>query len=347
MSTYPPPNCDASYQQHLITSLHNLPTDHDVIITGDFNSPDNCWYSLSAQQPFSKELCDLFFSLNLQQLVNSPSHMCGNTLDIVATNSPDTLHNVKVDDQNKFCISDHDVITFDVATRAMPIRSTETRRVKLYSRADFLSLDNSIADNLNLSSLQILPTTTDSLWTSIKSAIMPACQLHAPQITISSKQLPKWFNSETRHLLKQIHTLKRSEKRRSTMTKLQKISRMKNELTSELITAQLCYEDHLIQCFSSKPKKLFRYLQSVSVSKHSTSHLVVNSSPVTDPIKQAKRFKDYFHSTFTSSNYQLPDTSNLPAPISQLNTITVKSEETYRCLIELDPTKAKPLVLHD
>ena len=201
-SVYIPPNCDASYQQHLITSLHNLPSDHDVIITGDFNSPDICWYSLSAQQPFSKELCDLFFSLNLQQLVNSPTHMCSNTLDIVATNSPDRLHNVKVDDQNKFCISDHYVITFDVATRAMPIRSTETRRVKLYSRTDFLSLDNTIADNLNLSSLQNLPTTTDSLWNSIKSAIMFACQLHVPQITISSKQLPKWFNSETRHLLK-------------------------------------------------------------------------------------------------------------------------------------------------
>ena len=122
------------------------------------------------------------------------------------------------------------------------------------------------------------------------------------------------------------------------MTKLQKISRMENELTSELITAKHRYEDHLIQSFSSK--QLFHYLKSVSVSKHSTSHLVVNSSPVTDPIKQAKLFNDYFHSTFTSSNYQLPDTANLPAPISQLNTITVKPEETYRCLVELDPTKA-------
>ncbi len=115
---------------------------------------------------------------------------------------------------------------------------------------------------------------------------------------------------------------------------------MEEELTSKLIRGRRCYEENLIQSFSSTPKKLYRHLRSISVSKHSSNHLNVNYTPVTDPVELANIYNEYFHSTFTTNNYQLPITSSLPEPAHQLSSITIEPEETYRCLIELDPCKA-------
>ena len=331
---YIPPNCDSSYQQHTITALRNLPSDYDIIITGDFNTPDICWHSLFA---FSKDICDTFFSLNLQQLINTPTHVCGNILDILATNSPDRLSNIRVDDKNKFCCSDHYFISFDTATRHTPARPVGQKRIMLYSRADFTCIDNSITIYLHMSPR---PATIDTLWSTIKDAISSACQLYVPTVLISRKNLPKWFDGEARHLLKQIRTLKRSAKGKNTVAKQQKINCMEEELTSKLIRGRRCYETSLIQNFSSTPKKLYRHLRTISVSKHSSNHLNVNSIPVTDPVELANIYNEYFHSTFTTNNYQLPIFSSLPEPAHQLSSITIEPEETYKCLTELDPCKA-------
>ncbi len=162
--------------------LRNLPSDYDLIITGDFNAPDICWPSLSAHQSFSKDICNIFFSLNLVQLINSPTHVCGNTLDIVATNTPDRLRNVIVDDKNKFCCSDHHFISFGIAIRHSQARPVEPRKIKLYSRATHIT---------NYLSMHACPAQIDPFWSLMSSALSSACQLYVPSITISRKNLPK------------------------------------------------------------------------------------------------------------------------------------------------------------
>ncbi len=128
---------------------------------------------------------------------------------------------------------------------------------------------------------------------------------------IPRKNLPKWFDGEARHLLKQIRTLKRSAKGKNTVAKQQRINCMEEELTSKLIRGRRCYEENPIQSFSSTPKKLYRHLRSISVSMHSSNHLNVNSTPITDPVELANIYNEYFHSTFTTNNYQLPPSLQL------------------------------------
>ena len=111
----------------------------------------------------------------------TPTHVCGNILDILATNSPDRLRNVIVEDKNKFCRSDHYFISFDTAIRHAPARPMGSRTILLYSRADFTSIDNSIANYLHTSPR---PASIDTLWSTIKDAILSACQLYVPTISI-------------------------------------------------------------------------------------------------------------------------------------------------------------------
>ena len=62
------------------------------------------------------------------------------------------------------------------------------------------------------------------IWPSLKEEIFRVCELFIPQIKVSTLKLPKWFNSEIKHLLSRMHTLKRKLKRYSNTTKLANLS---------------------------------------------------------------------------------------------------------------------------
>ena len=53
----------------------------------------------------------------------------------------------------------------------------------------------------------------------------------------------------------------------------------------------------------------------------------VNSELVTDPQEIASAFNEYYHSTFTRSDYTLPPLDSLPAPSSYLDSIVLEETE--------------------
>ena len=104
---YVPPNSDTSYYASLISYLDSISATHRIIILGDFNSPDICWSMLHGHFSPSKSLCDLLFRHNLSQMVDFPTHINGNTLDLV--------------------ISSPEVHISDLKILSSPLRSDETR----------------------------------------------------------------------------------------------------------------------------------------------------------------------------------------------------------------------------
>ena len=94
---YVAPNSSDSYQSAVLSSLISLTSgDIPVLITGDFNSPDICWSTLSASS-FSRSLCDLVFSQNLKQFVLCSTHIHGNTLELVLFNTEELIGDLQVD----------------------------------------------------------------------------------------------------------------------------------------------------------------------------------------------------------------------------------------------------------
>ena len=83
------------------------------MILGDFDLPDINWNTLSGCSPLASAFCDLPFELNLLQLIESPTHIHGNTLDIVLTNTDNLIYNLVVLPRNVFPIqTDHFLINF-------------------------------------------------------------------------------------------------------------------------------------------------------------------------------------------------------------------------------------------
>ena len=133
---YIPPNSPDHYLSDILLTLNTLPTDSDLIITGDFNTPHINWNTLTGSSAFASSLCTIIDSLNLIQLVHEPTHNKGNILDIVLTNSPDNIINLKVDQSpSQFTTSDHFLISFDfLCCHTQRVHCSTTKRFN-YSRA--------------------------------------------------------------------------------------------------------------------------------------------------------------------------------------------------------------------
>ena len=111
-----------------------------VLILGDFNLPEINWSTLSGNSAASDNFCEFIFDSNLTQLVDTPTHTCGNMLDLVLTNCPEQISNLLVHPPQYQCVSsDHHLITFSVALRHC-IPSPSIREVFNFKRGDYIGL---------------------------------------------------------------------------------------------------------------------------------------------------------------------------------------------------------------
>ncbi len=140
---YNPPNAPEDQFINLLDTLKGISEIENLIIFGDFNCPDIDWLTMSACSPSSDSLCDL---CNLTQLVSSPTHSRGNTLDLVITNSEGLIEDLWIEDSNTH--SDHFKIHFSVNTdyQYKDKRNSKYSFVYDYSKADYAGMCSFILD---------------------------------------------------------------------------------------------------------------------------------------------------------------------------------------------------------
>jgi len=58
-----------------------------LILLGDFNFPNINWDTMSGSIPRFTDFCDFLLELNLEQNTTTPTHIAGNILDVILTNT--------------------------------------------------------------------------------------------------------------------------------------------------------------------------------------------------------------------------------------------------------------------
>jgi len=79
---YRPPSTTEQCDTLLLEYLGSINSSTNIILTGDLNLPDADWNTYSGNTPISDAFAELFYSSNLCQLVDVPTHIAGNILDI-------------------------------------------------------------------------------------------------------------------------------------------------------------------------------------------------------------------------------------------------------------------------
>ena len=93
---YIPPRSDFICYSALFDFITVSTNQSEVVLLGDFNCPDINWPSLTASECSLHLLGDFVFGNDLCQLVELPTHIHGNTLDLVLVCSPDLVSDLYV-----------------------------------------------------------------------------------------------------------------------------------------------------------------------------------------------------------------------------------------------------------
>ena len=136
--TYIPPNSNIIPYENLFIFLNRTNIiSANFNLLADFNIPDINWNTLSVVSPVSCQFCDIIFDSGLSQLINCPTHIHGNILDLLLTNFEDLIQCISVDSQSSFLSPDHYSIPFEIALTNPPKTScyhmVESSLVKLFN----------------------------------------------------------------------------------------------------------------------------------------------------------------------------------------------------------------------
>ena len=85
----------------LLDTIHSSFSGQTCLVTGDFNFPELDWNCLSVrtcsrQKALHKSFLNCVFSHCLEQLVDGPTHILGNTLDLIFTNETSFITNFNI-----------------------------------------------------------------------------------------------------------------------------------------------------------------------------------------------------------------------------------------------------------
>lgn len=335
---YIPPTSSPVYLQNVLSTLESLSTEYDIIVTGDFNVPDINWHNLSAATYFSSSLCSVLFAKNLQQLILEPTHKQGNILDLVLASNPERLQHLMISNiTSHLCKSDHFLIEFELISNCHPRRKACWKQEFRYAYGDYVNMDCYLLNQCLLSSCDNIELT----WSCLKDKIFKACELFIPRAKYSTHKLPKWFNSGIRHLLNRIHTLKRKLKKSSNATRLANLCSLELKLQELMSNAKENYKSQLLTSFSHSPKVLYHHLRLLHKLSEIPQCLIYNSTFILDPTDKVEAFNNFFNSTFTLSDFELPPIDQMPTPTNQLSHITIDECDVFQALSNLSPSKAQ------
>ena len=220
---YVPPASDFSYILALLDFITNLKIKHCHLVLGDFNMPDICWDSMTAKSVGSNLFCEAILNINLCQLVREPTHIKGNILDLVLSDVPECVYDVKI--MNETYSSDHYLIslTYSMHSRANSFKSGTSYRLSFnWSQADWEGLTDYLFDT-DFSRCFVLDDVNKS-WKLIRDEILTACRRFIPTSRPRNINRLPWFTLHIVHTInKIIRTLRRSPKSKQSSSILSKI----------------------------------------------------------------------------------------------------------------------------
>jgi endonuclease/exonuclease/phosphatase family metal-dependent hydrolase len=113
------------------------------VFLGDFNLPDIDWQAGTAGSRPSSAVVEAAAAAGLQQLVDFPTHTRGNVLDLILTNVPERVENVR--EGGRVGRSDHVIVHCELKMA----RSINNRiRVKNWSKARWNNIREGIKNTV-------------------------------------------------------------------------------------------------------------------------------------------------------------------------------------------------------
>ena len=306
-----------------------------LYIVGDFNFPDltpTNWETGLTDSLLEQSFITLFSNLDLTQCIKEPTHIKGNTLDLLLTNNTHSLSDILVKPEQSICDSDHFLITFSINSITKRKKSAK-RKIPNFKKANWDELNNELSD-INWTSL-LSSHNIETCWSIFKSKLNEICDKHIPKLTIKSDFQPPWFDSEVFVKCREKEKWRTKFKRSKSLNHELKFKNARREYC-KLVKNKMRANFSDDQSDNTITKKFWSHVKSTSNS-HRIPELVGYSGTYrSSHIDQANLFNNFF-----SDQFSCPSSYDINIDYSNNNfDIDFDANDIHNYLRNLDPNKA-------
>ena len=315
----------------LMASIQSSDKKASFIFIGDFNAHHQDWLkSISPTNRNGLAALDFANLSGCDQLIDGPTHISGNCLDLLLTDVPGVIKSYIL---SPVGTSDHCAIACNVKLQINVPDITFSRKVYIKSHINW--------DNVRLDFMNIK-------WSEIFHSRCPVSSLNTCLTNIISRRVPSkiirtrmkdkaWFNDDCRRAFNDKQSAYKLWKRNPTQICWNNYLYSRAEAQRIYSVAETDYNNHLRDVLSgaTHPHKWWTALKSSLFGTESTMPPLCSSdgSVIFDPVLKANLLSDVFVGKQSSTELNLPATC-FPEPL--LKTIAFKSSELKDYLLELD-----------
>ena len=338
----PPDDVSDEYLDNFRNVLKNVENSRykNICIMGDFNLPNFDW---TTGVPFNNlnrayDFYEVFQEHGLVQLVKEPTHVNGNTLDLVLSNFPNRFNSITVE-EDAFS-SDHYPIEFDIRIKIKPVKAVQAK-VFDFKNADWNKLNTELLDckledcvQENAGDVDIA---SDAWHTKVKNVIDRVLTTKR----VKNINSPPWIDNEIQSKSKKKFSLWKKAKRIKSLEAWANYRKERNELRNLVNLKYNNFIQSSTEKIAQNPKVFWKIVKSKNKTKNVPDRLTHERKYFSTTKDRAKAFNDYFYSVFINESHVEDDLPVIDEFVNlDLCNIYIEKEEVEKLLKEVNASKA-------
>ena len=294
---YRPPSAGPASKEQLCRLLEAA--EKNCVLVGDYNLPNIDWHNGTAPKG-DEQLVQTLQEKALTQLVGFPTHLKGNCLDLIITDVPEKVTNVR--EEGRLGKSDHSILMFDLMVSSRP--AAEKKVVTNWKKADWEGIRKGLEET-------VWPTTGDQTsaegaWQKLREVVDGLTRQYVPVCEFRERK-SGWMTGDLLREMRRKRRLWKTVKNGGDREAYEEAAKLvKNRIRS----AKRALEKRLVKEKDGNSKPFYNYIRKKTTSRTGIGPIKKeDGSLVTEDIEMAEQLNRAFASVFTRE-----DMKEVPEP---------------------------------
>ena len=325
---YRSPSAPPNAIDGLISMVRGAP--QDSIIIGDFNIPEVDWITGAAPARY-RGLVDAIEECNMTQLIDFPTQVSGNILDLVITNIPERISELFQGD--RLAGSDHMAIhvTVNLAVQKRLVKRTLLN----WHKADVTGIEEHLT-SLDWGSL-FRDCTAEEKWAVFRDSLLAAVNKFVPEKPASPPGRPPWMSREIAAALKRKQNIWRRTRH---LGKTEEYRTADKEVKNLIRRSKRSYEKRLAADGRANKRRFYAYVKNKTKCRTTVGPLKdENGRKVTSDTDMAAILNSFFCSVFTRDQGGAAPVAACRAAV-EIREVTINAAKVEAVIDQLKPASA-------
>ena len=268
------------------------------VLIGDFNYPDVDW-DAGTSGAKGRDFLGSTIEKGMEQYVSEPTHISGNTLDLILSDNEGMIGDVKT--MGRLGKSDHEIIAFRVAIDAK--KSEEKRPYYDHRRANYEGMRATLATEEwgDLRDLDV-----NEMWARIKEKMRRLQEEFTPVRRPKKNGNPPWMNKEVKKKVEEKRRAWKKWKESGRETDGRAYKEREKETKTLIRRRKNGWERKIVENRKVMPKLFFKQINRARKTRDKVAPLRTGSDVIVEPKEKATVLNQYYARVFTRSNVEPP-----------------------------------------